>query len=305
MASRERERPTRFSFSTRQVGFRVDGDRCVGTLYRPDRPTDAPVVVWGSSVPLARERGLAPVAEALAERGYAVYCFDPRGIGASGGGARETFAPVRQGVDWERAVARIRNCDGVDADRLAVAGHGFAGGHAVATAATDRGVDAVVAVAPVLDGRAFVAARPLSAVARALGAGAADRVGSLVGRERLVPAVGDAEAGAFVAAPAAAAAVRSLLPPGERIPEIPARAFLSALRHRPKRAVADVRCPTCFVAGDGDGVAPAAEVEAAAESVDDATFVRLPVDHFDVLRGRTRRAVADHVVAFLNGVLER
>lgn len=304
MADDRRNRPSRFSFSTREVGFRVDGDRCVGTLYRPDRSDDAPVVVWGSSVPLARERGLEPLAEGLAARGYAVYCFDPRGVGASDGTPTEAFRRDHR-EDWERAVSRVRDCDGVDARRLVVAGHGFAGGHAVETAANDGRIRGVVAVAPVLDGRSFVRSRPIRPLVGSLLDGVADRVGSVVGRGRTVPGVGTADEGAFVAAPAAAAAVRSFLSAGESLPEVPARSFLTALRFRPVERVEAVRCPTCLVSGGEDVVAPPDTVADAAERAREGTLVRLPAGHFDLLRGRTRRTLLDHVAAFLDSTFDR
>jgi pimeloyl-ACP methyl ester carboxylesterase len=299
-----RDRPPRVAFSTRRLAFEVDGDRCVGTLYRPDRPVTAPAVVWGSSVPLARRRGLAPVGEALAARGYAVYCFDPRGVGESDGDPREA---LRRGHtdDWAAALARVRDCDSVDAGRPVLAGHGFAAGHAVAAAADDRRIGGVVAVAPVLDGRTFLRTRSRRATVRAVADGVVDRVGSVVGRGRTVPAAGIDADRAFVAAPGAAAAVRSLLPAGETLPEVPARSFLSAARFRPGERVDDIRCPTCFVAGSDDPVAPADDVADAAARARDGTFVRLPVGHFDLLRGRTRRALLDHVVAFLDREFDR
>jgi pimeloyl-ACP methyl ester carboxylesterase len=299
-----RDRPPRVAFSTRELAFEVDGERCVGTLYRPDRPATAPAILWGSSVPLARRHGLAPVGEALAARGYAVYGFDPRGLGESDGDPREALRHDHAD-DWAAALDRVRNCDSVDVGRPVVAGYGFAAGHAVAAAAGDRRIGGVVAVAPVLDGRAFVGNRSRRGAARAVADGVVDRIGSVVGRGRTVPAAGIDADGAFVAAPGAGAAVRSLLPAGEMLPDVPARSFLSALRFRPGERAEDLRSPACFVAGSDDPIAPADDVADAAGRAREGTFVRLPAGHFDLLRGRTRRALLDHIVAFLDAQFDR
>ena len=73
----------------------------------------------------------------------------------------------------------------------------------------------------------------------------------------------------------------------------------------PSYTAAAPASPICLVAGGDDAVAPADAVAEAAARAQEATSIRLPVGHFDLLRGRTRRTLLDHVVAFLDDRFDR
>ncbi|MFB6108446.1 MAG: alpha/beta fold hydrolase [Haloplanus sp.] len=181
-------------------------------------------------------------------------------------------------------------------------GFGLAGGHVVRVAG-DRPVAAAVAVASVLDGRRFLAGRS----PRDLGGGAVaavrDRLGSVVGRSHEVPvAGGPGEFGALP--PSLASAYLDCVPPeSEWRNATPARALLSLPRYRPGADADDVTCPALLVAGRDDALAPAAAVDRAAERMADATFLRLPGDHFDPFSGPAFEEALAHQLAFLDRVV--
>jgi pimeloyl-ACP methyl ester carboxylesterase len=297
-------RPSRYEFSTNTVTFSSEGTRCVGDLYRPDRPADPPVVVLAGVAGGTRAFGLPAVAERLAERGFAAFTFDYRTHGESEGEPRWLVSPDRHREDWLAAIETVRGLDGVDARRVALWGASLSGGLALAAAVEDDRVDAVVARVPVVDGRAAALARGPAALARGVIAGVRDRVGALVGRPHLVPVVGDADETALVAAADARDGYLSMVPPDDDWPnEAPARALLALPRFRPVTATDRIRCPTLLVAGADDEVAPPDATAAAADSLREATLVQLPAGHFDVLSGWASERALAHELAFLEAEL--
>jgi pimeloyl-ACP methyl ester carboxylesterase len=294
-------RPSRFEFATVKMTFESGDERCVGTLYRPDRPGEAPVLVMANGLGAERTFGLPSYAERFAERGYAAFTFDYRSVGESGGEPRNLVGAARQVNDLRAAVDGVRRLDGVDGSRLAVWGFSLGGGHALSAAADDPRVDAVVGVMPVTDGGVLVSDRPLGERARALAGGVRDRLQSLALDPYTVPIVGDPETFAVFNQPNAESEFRSLVPPDSTWENAtPARLFLSLRGYSPVDDADAVACPTLLVAGDRDDVVPASGVADAADALPEATLVRLPAGHFDVLGGRNFERAIAHQLAFLD-----
>lgn len=301
-----REKPSRYDFSTRGVRF-GDDDGCRGRLFVPDRPVDASVVVLAPGAGLTWRPTLEPTAERLAERGYAVLAFDHRGFGKSGEG--HLLSPARQRVDLDAAVETARSAPEVDGSRLALWGMDLSAGTALAAAADSRAVDAVVARFPVVDGAALLPGwvRPRL---RGLATGVVDYPVSALGRLRntppedrgkRVPLFGDADEVAAVAADGASWGAREAV--GHDSGTTPARSLVKLQRHDVGNVVEEVRCPTLFVAGDRDSVAPPESVEAVSDSLPDASLVRVPSDHYEAFSERAFERTLNHELAFLDAEL--
>lgn len=288
---RRDERPSKFDYSRVTVTFDSGGDDCTGWLYRPDRPAEPPVVVMAGGLSLPRET-LRPLAERFAERGYAVFCFDYRGVGDSEGTPRGLISPARATTDWEAAVASVRDLDGVDTRNVVLWGHSLGAASALSVAADDPRIRAVVAVAPLLSGTALLRARPLPGVLKAVLAGVRDRVQSLLPRigPHTVPAVGDDDDLAIVSDTGVRGAYRRLAP----IPDVPARSFLALARY--SVSVDDVTCPLLVVDGSYDDLGGSG----IDEDHDDVTLLRLPETHLGVLDDE---ATLDHTFVFLDDVV--
>ncbi|WP_248896195.1 alpha/beta hydrolase [Haloplanus halobius] len=291
-----------FEFATTTLTFESAGETCRGRLYRPDRPATPPVVVMGPDFAAERTFGYPRYVEAFARAGYAAFLFDYRGSGASEGTPRNLVAPVAQVADWHAALDRVRRLDGIDHRRIALWGYGLGGGHVVRVAAESRAVAAAVAVAPILDGRAFARARSPRYLATAVRAGLHDRLLARLGRSHAVPVVGGPEEfGVLPRDPTGTAYLDCIPSVSDWQNRTPARSLLSLFRYRPLTDASDVACPTlCIAAGDGDLV-PAETVATAADRLDDATFLRLPMRQMDALGDAASEAAA-HQLAFLDGV---
>jgi pimeloyl-ACP methyl ester carboxylesterase len=288
------DRPSKFDYSRVTVTFDSAGDACTGWLYRPDRPADAPVVVMAGGLALPRTV-LEPIAERFAEAGYAAFVFDYRGIGDSDGDPRGLLAPARGVTDWEEAIARVRELDGIDTRRLVLWGHSLGGSYALSVAADDPRVRAVVALAPVLSGTTLLRARPLSGVVKALAAGVRDTVQGRLPRlgPHTVPLAGDDESGALVPDTGFRGSYRRLTD----IPDVPARSFLALSGYGV--SLDEVTCPTLLIAGSYDDLAPADALADAAAERPDATVLRVPATHLDLLDDE---GALEHALVFLDGV---
>jgi alpha-beta hydrolase superfamily lysophospholipase len=296
------DRP-RFDVAVTTLAFRSEGTTCRGRLYRPARPATPPVVVLGPGFAAEAAFGCERYAERFARAGYAAFAFDYRGSGRSEGTPRGLVDPAGQVADWEAAIERVAGLDGVRR-RVVLWGFDLGGAHALGVAASRR-VDAVVAVAPLLDGRALARAHAPGTLARLVAAGVGDRLRSRIGRSKAVPVVGGpGEAGALPPEPTGDAYL-DLVPPGSDWQNRTlARGLLSTIRHRTRSTVDDVACPSLLIAATDDDVAPAATVAAAADRIDGATYLRLPVGHVDPL-GEAFAEASAHQVAFLDRAVGR
>lgn len=294
-------RPRRYEFSTVALRFESGDGHCSGRLYKPDRPTDPPVVVVAPGVGLAWRESLLPTAERLAERGYAAFVYDHRGFGPDADPADGVVSPTRQRVDLEGAIAELSSAGDVDGRRLALWGIDLSAGTALAAAAEESRVRAVVARFPVVDGGTLIPGglRPRFAGLRTA---LTDKLLSLAGRERTLPLFGYPGERAVVTRPGAVRGVRGL---GRETADrrTPGRSLWSLWRHDVEASLEDVSCPALFVAGTNDDVVPAETVEKLSEKPSNASLVRVPAAHYDGLRDGASDRVLNHELAFLDSVL--
>lgn len=290
--------PPRYEFSTVDLRFESGSGRCAGRLYKPDRPTDPPVVVLTPGVGLTWRESLVETAERLAHRGYAAFVYDHRGLGTEGDDG--VVSPARQRADLEAAIAEVSSLPDVDGGRLALWGIDLSAGTALAVAAEEYRVRAVVARFPVLDGGRLVPGwvRPRL---RGLGLAAGDRLLAVLGRGTSIPVFGDPGETALVTASGAARGASRLGDARDR--RTPARSLWALWRHDVSDSLDRVSCPTLFVAGTRDDIAPAPAVATMSERVSNASLVRVPVGHYDALSDPSIDRVLNHELAFLDAEL--
>jgi alpha/beta superfamily hydrolase len=129
------------------VTLEVDGINIAGQLYLPEGDGPYPTVCTCHGIPAGipdpTDRGYASLAEKIAPHGFAVFIFNFRGAGASGGNLDMPgwTRDLRAVIDYLYALPRV------DSSCLSLLG--FSGGAAVSVyvAAGDRRVSAVVACA--------------------------------------------------------------------------------------------------------------------------------------------------------------
>ena len=286
-----------------EVSFGSRGATCRAWRYAPDGNGDGklrPCVVMAHGFGATRDASLEPYAERFAAAGMHVLLFDYRHFGASDGEPRQLLSVRRQLQDYEAAVHFAHALSGVDANRVAVWGTSFSGGHALVTAATVPGVAAAVCQCPMMDGLAAVMnilryAGP-GQLLRLTGHGLWDAVLAPFGRAHYVPTVGKPGTLAVMTSDDADEGYRRLAPPGFRF-EVAARIGLTAGLYRPLRYASRVRCPVLVQVCERDSVAPVASAEQAIRLLGShGESVRYPIGHFEPYFGaHFERSVSDQL----------
>lgn len=291
-------------FKREDLEFDSHGTRCQGYLYRPlNASAPVPCVIMAHGFGATRECGLTPYAEAFARAGYAVFLFDYRHFGASGGEARQVLLPWREVADWLAAIAFVRGIDGVRADAIALWGTSFAGGLATIAAARDGHVQALIAQCPLMDGVGAV-----TAALRYAGAGhvlkltahaTLDIARAIVGMSpHYISSAGRPGEMAAMTSSDSHDGYMALAPDGVRT-DVAARVIPTLLAHRPIRRAHEVRCPALIQICEKDTVAPVAAAEEAAASMPRAEVRRYALGHFDIYQGAAREKSIGDQLAFL------
>lgn len=143
----------------REVEFRSENpDELIrADLYTPDEGDGPwPVVVMGGGWCYVKELIMPEYAKYFLDVGVAAMIIDYRHFGASDGVPRQHIDPWKQIADYRSAIDAISYLDEyrdvLDADRIAVWGISYSGGHVLALGALDWRVKCVISQIPVLEG---------------------------------------------------------------------------------------------------------------------------------------------------------
>ncbi|MFD8098444.1 alpha/beta hydrolase [Nocardia fluminea] len=268
-------------------------DRCAAWWYPAHGPCiTGPVIVMAHGLSGTRRDCLGAFAERFAAAGYAALVFDHRGFGDSGG-EPDLFEPTRQLQDWRAAIAHARSRPEVDPDLVVTFGSSMGGGNALAAAAEDHAVAAVITQVPFLDIVSQAHRGPLPVRLRMVWT-------ALIGG--YLPAVGQPNQAAFINAPDSEKGWRHVVAIGEQSRwrnRVSAR-WLLGRPFRPTRAAATLHCPWLVCVGGNDRVAAPGPAIRAARRAPHAHLHTYPgVDHFDIYDGPEHEAIVADQIAFL------
>jgi dienelactone hydrolase len=283
------------------VDFFSGGTRCGAWLYLPDGGRPAPVIVMAHGLGGVRTMRLDAFAERFCEEGYACLVFDYRYFGDSDGEPRQLLDIEAQLQDWRAAIAFARKRPDVDGNRLVVWGTSLGGGHAIAVAAADPEVAAMIAQCPYTDNLASaLAINPFVSIKLAVLA-SIDQLGAWLGAgPLLVAAAGKPYSTALMTAHDAVPGYLALVTPGARVRNaIAARIALRILFYRPGSKTAKLTCPALFCVCERDTVAPARATLKHAKRALKGEIVRYPIGHFDIYVDRGFECATADQIAFL------
>ena len=273
-------------------------------LYRPDDADDAvPCVVLLHGFTVTHDDGnLQRFCEAFAAAGLAALAFDYRHLGSSGGEPRQLLDLSRQYEDSDAALRFARDQGGIDADRVAVWGTSFAGGHALDAAVRNPWVAAALCLVPFMDGALPPPGLTPGHAAWSLAAGLRDVVRERRGREPyLIKALGPAGSRAALPNDAVWKLVPELVPSHSRWRnEVAARLLLKLARHRPARRAARVSCPLLVQIAEAETLLRNGPAIRAAGRAPHGELLRYPgADHCDVYLSPLFETVVEDQIAFL------
>jgi uncharacterized protein len=287
-----------------KVRFDSAGTQCAAWHYPG---TTGACVIMAGGFAVTKEPGTDRFARRFHEAGFSVLAFDYRHLGESGGAPRQVARIREQLDDWRAAIAFAASLPDVAPDKIAIWGFSASGGHVFRVAAGAAGaagppVAAAIAQTPNADGPAASrnAARyqKPAAMARLLGRGLLDAVGSVVGRPpRLVPLVGEPGTVALLTTPDALRGDEALR--SDQYPDwqqvVAARSALRLTAYRPGRVAPRIQCPLLVVVCDQDQSALAEPAVRAAQRAPHAELVRMPGGHYEPFLGGHERAVEAEV----------
>jgi uncharacterized protein len=240
-----------------------------------------------------RRDRLGAFAERFAAAGIAALVFDYRGFG-DGTGEPDLFEPSLQSEDWRAAIAFARSLPDIDAGRVATFGSSLGGGNALAAAAEDPKVAAVISQVPYLDRDSQTYTKPQHVV---------EEMKAAAAEGRYLAAVGQPHEAAFISAPGAEVCWRRVVAIGEESRwrnRVSASWLLgppySAIRH-----AASLHCPWLVcVAADDQVAKPGPAIEAARRAPKGELRIYPGVDHFDIYDGPSHEAVVADEIEFLH-----
>jgi len=285
--------------------FTSRGLRCSGWLFLPDGISEPPVVVMAHGIAAQKDFGLQLYAERFANKGMAAYVFDYRNFGSSEGEPRNWVSPLRHLQDWQAAITHVRGLKSINANKLALWGTSFSGGHVLVTAAKTSGISAVVAQVPFVDGiSSTMMVKPRFQIEGTIH-GIRDVLRMVTFRPpHTVPVVADPDRFALMNKPDAKEGFLSLLPKETTWRnEVPARICMTITMYRPIMYARKITCPVLVIYAQKDSLIDAKVVEKTASRIRNAEVVSLPVSHFEVYTGELFEQLVEKQAQFLSHYL--
>lgn len=273
--------------------FSSRGETCAAWFYPVSVDADsAPIIVMAHGLTGTRRDRLGAFAERFAGAGIAALAFDHRGFGDSAG-EQDLFEPERQFDDWRAAISLARSIPGIDPDRVATFGSSLGGGNALAAAAEDPRVAAVISQVPFLDRDSQTYSGHPEATEQML---------AVAPEGGYLPAVGQPHEPAFIRAPGAEVGWRHVVAIGEdsRWRNRCSAAWLLGPAYGPIKHAATLHCPWLVcVAADDQVAKPGPAIEAARRAPYGELRLYPGVDHFDIYDGPPHEAVVADELGFL------
>jgi fermentation-respiration switch protein FrsA (DUF1100 family) len=308
----------------------IHGDDYEAWLYMPlVSSTKPPVIIMAHGLGAQKDfKGFETYAKRFVEEGWAVFVFDYRNFGNSGGWPRNLIDPIRHVQDYHAAIVHLVNTnltDKVDVTRIGLWGSSFSGGHVLVTASefeeavrtyppnyilnqrpavmnrTRPHIKAVYSQVPHLDPHAVIPTLDLPLVARGFALAIADWIGSWFGLNVYVRIYGATSEVAILNTHEAVEYGRLVpsKPAGGWVNKAPARSILYISRYRPLDYVANIKTPTLIVAANQDTLCPISAVNEAEKLLKNGKVLKYDVGHFDFYEGKpTFDEVVGHQIRF-------
>lgn len=290
----------------KDVSFDVKGTSVSAWLYLPENLSSAvPCIIMAHGLGATKALGLQAYAIRYQEAGFAVFAFDFRYLGESGGEPRQLVWIPYQLEDFAAAVEFVQSLKEINPKKIALWGSSLSGGHVIVTAARDSRIACVSAQVPLLDGDAggMQVVKQIGLwhlLKMAFGHGLRDLVRSWLGLSpHTIPLLG--KPGSIAAlADAGAWDFFNQIAPDDFINRVCARILIRMDKYHPIKHTSKVRCPVLLQVCDKDISLPMKVIEKAEKHLGELVeVIHYPIDHFDVYTGDDlEKAVNDQLNFF-------
>ncbi len=264
------------------------GTPCEAWLYLPQGVSRPPVIVMAHGFGGQRWMRLPAYAEYFAKNGMGVFLFDYRGFNDSGGEPRNYVNPSRHIEDWTAALNYVRSLGMVAAERVALWGTSFSAGHVMVIAARDQNISAIVLQVPFTDGVTTALCYSIPFQLRAICHGLIDQLSALFTRHRHNVRITSTPGGKFgmMSTPDALPGMLKVMGMSseeeyERHNFCPANIAFTLSFYRPIRYAKKISCPALVIGAEKDTLFPPDGPRKAAERMKQATYISLPMTHFE------------------------
>lgn len=286
------------SYTSVNVKFPCQQVTCDGDLWLPKGVSKPPVIVMAHGFGAEKDWGLIPFAQAFVDAGFAVYRFDYRGFGLSGGKPRGLVDGKEHVKDWSAAVDAIRARADVDGTRLGIWGSSYSGGHVLALAAQRPDImRAVSSQVPFVNGLQSSLIYPLKYQPLAAWYALKD----LLSSDDEPVTVPLASKNSFAVMVCPECDLYAQLAPAERRQKLvtPARVFMTLPLYSPASDADQIKAPTLLIGAENDGLVPIKGVRDVAQRIPKVEYVELKgMDHFQPYFGEAFKRNAALQVAF-------
>ncbi len=299
-------------FSRFDQTFMSRGTPCGAWLYLPEGVVRPPVVVMAHGFGGQRWMRLPAYAEHFVRRGLAVFLFDYRGFNDSAGEPRNYINPARHLQDWTAAVAHVRTLDRVDGRRMALWGTSFSAGHVMVTAAREPGISAIVLQVPFTDGVTTAMNYTLPFQLRSIYHGLRDMFASMFTGHRHNVKIAGTPGRDFgmMSTPDAIPGMLRLIGITDEKAYLehnfcPADIAFTLTFYRPVRYAKKIACPALVIGAEKDSLFPPDGPRKAASKMKRATYISLPMTHFEPYVGEPFEELVVKMGDFLRANLTR
>ncbi len=280
--------------------FSCQGTTCDADLWLPKGVSKPPVIVMAHGFGALKGWGLPAFAERFVKAGFAVYLFDYRGFGNSGGQPRNVVDGQEHVKDWIAAVDAVRQRPDVDGNRVGIWGTSYSGGAVLAVAAQKSDVvKAVSSQVPFVSGLSSGLNYPIKYQLKASWWGLHDLFRGDSQTPVYAPII-DEHGFSALNCPECWTGYRKIVPPGnEQLNKVAARIFLTLPLYSPGSHADEIKAPVLLIAADNDGLIPIEGVRKVAKKIAHVDYIELKgADHFAPYTGPLFEEVSSKQVAF-------
>lgn len=274
--------------------------RCDGDLLLPERIENPPVIIMAHGLAAQKNFGLMAYAKRFVEANIAVFLFDYRTFGKSGGRHRQIVDPFHHLEDWKKAVSHVRTLKEIDSGKIALWGSSFSGGHVLVIASEDDNISAVVSQVPYISAVASIKTKKFSDAFLSTLYGGYDLIRSAIGMSpHYSPVI--ARPGSFAAMNSEESFDGYMAIVGEDTTwenKMSSRGFIKMAFYNPIRKAKKVKAPVLMIAGSDDSLIPLSATKKCAQKLPDGELFVLQCNHFAPYTGDIFLKHIDRQVAF-------